>query len=371
MLSQVKTQAKNIYQFLLNTFLITFILCLLLFFAFPELRQNNLLWQTLFTQSETDKKPISFANAVARAAPAVVNIYTQGFEIDQRFLNQKRAIRTLGSGVIVSDQGYILTAEHVVKNAEQILVALQDGRQFEAQLIGSDPYTDLAVLYVQSNNLPVAPIDPALTSQAGDLVLAIGNPYNLGQTITQGIVSATGRSGLSSNYADFIQMDAAINDGNSGGALVNSNGYLVGINSFNYSSARRNNQAQGIFFAVPAKLALTILSKIVTDGRVVRGYLGISGKEIQIQSSQKTLIPVIVVGSVEPNGPAAIAGFKVNDIIVEINGARVSGRAKTLDIIAETLPGTEVPITVIRNGKPMVLKVTVWELPSQQSIIPS
>ncbi|KMT65033.1 trypsin-like peptidase domain-containing protein [Catenovulum maritimum] len=352
-------------QFIINTLAMTLIIVVILFSLFPDIRENNKLWQSMFANEIKHRKPISFAQAVARAAPAVVNIYTQGFEIDQRFYNRKRAIRTLGSGVIVSSHGYILTAEHVVKNAEQILVALQDGRQFEAQLIGSDPYTDLAVLYVQNENLPVAPIDPNLTSQAGDLVLAIGNPYNLGQTITQGIVSATGRSGLSSNYADFIQMDAAINDGNSGGALVDSDGFLVGINSFNYASARRNNQAQGIFFAVPAKLALTILNKIVTDGRVVRGYLGISGKEIHIQSKNGALAPVIVVTMVEPGGPADQAGFKINDIIIEIDGEMVSGRTKTLDLIAETKPGVKMPVTIIRNGARKTLTVTVLELPNQ------
>lgn len=351
-------------QFILNTLAIALILTIVLFAALPEVRQNNILWQALFSEKSAPRKPISFAKAVARAAPAVVNIYTQGFEIDERFYNSKRAIRTLGSGVIVSSNGFILTAEHVVKNAEQILVALQDGRQFEAQLIGSDPYTDLAVLYVQSDNLPVAPIDPNLTSQAGDLVLAIGNPYNLGQTITQGIVSATGRAGLSSNYADFIQMDAAINDGNSGGALVDSDGYLVGINSFNYASARRNNQAQGIFFAVPAKLALTILRKIATDGRVVRGYLGLSGKETFVQTSDDLVTPVgIIVTMVEPGGPADKAGILPNDIIIEIDNQAVTGRTQTLDLIAETKPGTELPITILRKGSRLQLEVTISELP--------
>ncbi|MER2493310.1 trypsin-like peptidase domain-containing protein [Catenovulum sediminis] len=351
-------------QFTINTIALAIVLTLLLFAVFPEFRQNNLIWQSLFSVQKQERKPISFAHAVARAAPAVVNIYTQGFEIDERFYNSKRAIRTLGSGVIVSEKGFILTAEHVVKNADQILVALQDGRQFEAQLIGSDPYTDLAVLYVQSENLPVAPIDPNLTSQPGDLVLAIGNPYNLGQTITQGIVSATGRAGLSSNYADFIQMDAAINDGNSGGALVDSDGYLVGINSFNYASARRNNQAQGIFFAVPARLALTILRKIAVDGRVVRGYLGLSGKETYIQNGDELVTPVgIIVTMVSPNGPADIAGIKPNDIIVEINHQSVTGRAQTLDLIAETKPGTRLPVTVIRQGVRLNLMVTIQELP--------
>lgn len=359
-------------QFTLNTIAIALVLCLVLFAAFPEFRQNNLIWQSLFAEQTQARKPISFAKAVARAAPAVVNIYTQGFEIDERFYNSKRAIRTLGSGVIVSSKGFILTAEHVVKNAEQILVALQDGRQFEAQLIGSDPYTDLAVLYVQSENLPVAPIDPKLTSQAGDLVLAIGNPYNLGQTITQGIVSATGRAGLSSNYADFIQMDAAINDGNSGGALVDSDGYLVGINSFNYASARKNNQAQGIFFAVPAKLALTILRKIATDGRVVRGYLGLSGKETYVQTNDDLVTPIgVIVTMVEPNGPADKAGIQPNDIIIEIDNQAVTGRTQTLDLIAETKPNTKLPVTIIRKGVRMQLMVTILELPSNTPHISS
>ncbi|MCU4675474.1 trypsin-like peptidase domain-containing protein [Catenovulum sp. 2E275] len=352
-------------QFIFNTLAIALVITVLLFAVFPEFRQNNIIWQSLFADREPDRKPISYAKAVAKSAPAVVNIYTEGFEINQRFYNNKRAIQTLGSGVIVSENGFILTAEHVVKNAELIWVALQDGRTFVAQLIGSDPYTDLAVLYVQSDNLPVVPIDPNLTSQAGDLVLAIGNPYNLGQTITQGIVSATGRAGLSSNYADFIQMDAAINDGNSGGALVDSDGYLVGINSFNYASARQNNKAQGIFFAVPAKLALTILKKIATDGRVVRGYLGLSGKETYVQTNEDLITPVgILVTQLEPNGPADKAGIIANDIILEIDGQAIRSRTQTLDLIAETKPGTVLPVTILRKGVRMQLKVTISELPN-------
>ncbi len=230
----------------------------LLFFQ----QDGQLNLRDLFRTQDNMPAAISYAKAVRAAAPAVVNVYTVTTQQDPRSY-QRRIIRneSLGSGVIMRADGYILTNYHVVNGADQIVVALQDGRQLEAMLIGQDRMTDLAVLYVAAENLPVIPQQAEIEPQVGDLVLAIGNPLNLGQSITQGIISATGRAGLSTNnYTDFMQMDAAINAGNSGGALVNSNGILVGINTAAFQR-QRNLEVQGIFFAVPYRLAHTVMGK--------------------------------------------------------------------------------------------------------------
>ena len=215
---------------------------------------------------------MSYAKAVRRAAPAVVNVYTRSTLVDPRSLRPRTIERQeLGSGVVMSSQGYILTNYHVVYGADHIEVALQDGRWLEAVLIGQDELTDLAVLYVQAENLPVIPQQAELEPQVGDVVLAIGNPLNLGQTITQGIISANGNTGLSSRgYIDFMRMDAAINRGNSGGALVNTNGTLVGINAAAFQM--ENQDIQGIFFAIPHRLAVNVMQKLIKHGRVTRSH---------------------------------------------------------------------------------------------------
>ncbi len=360
-------------KFVAKTFAIGSLIAIFCFAAFPELRQNNTLWLSLFGDYSNTHKPVSYAKAVSLSAPSVVNIYSEGIETSQRFVNSSsRKVQRLGSGVIASDKGFILTAAHVVKNAELINVALQDGRVFEAQLIGVDLATDLAVLYVEANNLPAINISQSHPIQAGDLVLAIGNPYNLGQTITQGIISATGRSGLTSgpgnnvDYSDFIQMDAAINEGNSGGALVNSNGELVGINSAKLGS-RLRNRAQGIFFAVHVHQALTIMKKIITDGRVVRGYLGIQGEHIQLRgdtnSTSKTI--GILVTEVTAESPAYRHGLEPADIIIEMQGNPISNARDVLTLIEQSKPGTSVELTILRNKKRLHKQVIISELPTQ------
>ncbi|NTS75904.1 trypsin-like peptidase domain-containing protein [Catenovulum sp. SM1970] len=368
----MKTLPQTI-SYILNTLAIGIVLTFVAFALFPDLRNNNLLWNKLFSQDQNNQRPISYAKAVAKAAPAVVNIYSEGFQTN-RFVNTaKRKVQRLGSGVIVSNKGFILTAEHVVKNAELIRVALQDGRTFEAQLIGADPATDLAVLYVEANNLPVISTQNRYPIQPGDLVLAIGNPYNLGQTITQGIISATGRSGLNSSpdinldYSNFIQMDAAINDGNSGGALVNSNGDLVGISSAKLAN-RLRNKAQGIFFAVDAKLALEVMDKIIADGRVVRGYLGISGSNQQLSASDKLASNAIGirVTDLDPIGPAAKAGMQVGDVIIQLAGQAILNPADALQFIEETKPGTQVPLVILRKNVKLKVTATVIELPTKR-----
>ncbi|AWB68638.1 hypothetical protein C2869_20555 [Saccharobesus litoralis] len=357
---------KNTVTFIAKSLGIGFIIAALLFAFFPELKKNNALWQSFFAANEPDFRPVSYAMAVKRAAPAVVNIYTRTTQTTNRFIyNITREVQGLGSGVIASEKGFILTAAHVVKDADLIGVALQDGRIFEAQLIGTDPANDLAVLYVEANNLPVIPINKNRAIQTGDVVLAIGNPYNLGLTITQGIIGATGRSGLMSNkainldHSDFIQMDAAINDGNSGGALVNSLGELVGINSAKLAPLNQQTTSQGIFFAVNAHSALKIMDRIIENGRVVRGYLGISGSAYGLPSELKQSEEAfaILVNEVESDSPAAQAGLQPGDLIFELAGAPIVEPNDVLEWLDNTKPGTQVKIRLIRKN--IILEKTV------------
>ncbi|WP_298440904.1 outer membrane-stress sensor serine endopeptidase DegS [uncultured Ferrimonas sp.] len=303
----------------------------------------------------------SFAHAVRRAAPAVVNVYShrQAKNNFSQLLPQG-----LGSGIIMRNDGYILTNYHVVREADQIFIALQDGRVSDAQLIGSDPYTDLAVLKVSIAPLPVIPLDLERQSRVGDVVLAIGNPYNLGQTITQGIISATGRTGLSSNFQDFIQTDAAINQGNSGGALVDADGRLVGVNTANYQQL--GEAGVGLNFAIPIELAYTIMDKLIRDGRVIRGHLGLTGTPVTQTIARQLRLPEpmgMAVTEIDPQGPAGKAGLRPYDVLLSINGESIVGIDMLMDTIAETPPGTEVNIILIRQGNRYNVPVTIEERP--------
>ena len=304
---------------------------------------------------------LSFAKAVRRAAPAVVNIYS--LSIDQGRPLNSGALQGLGSGVIMSKEGYILTNYHVIKKADEIVVALQDGRKYTSEVVGSDPETDLAVLKVEGDNLPVVPLNLDAPPQVGDVVLAIGNPYNLGQTITQGIISATGRNGLSSNYLDFLQTDAAINAGNSGGALIDTGGELVGINTAAFQVGGEGG-GHGINFAIPIKLAHAIMGKLIDNGRVVRGAIGISGEAVSPVVAQILNLPDlrgVVITGVDPSGPAAIAKLMPRDVIIKYAGEDVPGVEMLMDRIAETAPDATADVTVIRQGKPVTIQVKVGE----------
>ncbi|KOG95281.1 outer membrane-stress sensor serine endopeptidase DegS [Aeromonas caviae] len=316
----------------------------------------------------TNARELSFSYAAHRAGPAVVNIYTRSFAGNR---GEKAELRPqgLGSGVIMNQRGHVLTNYHVIADADQIIVALQDGRVFSAELVGTDKLTDLAVLYIESDNLPVIPQDPDRLPDVGDVVLAIGNPYNVGQTITQGIISATGRIGLSSmgpdsnGRQDLLQTDAAINEGNSGGALVNGRGDLVGINTAAYH-LNGNQESYGISFAIPYQLAKRIMDELIANGRVIRGYLGISSVEINpIVARMLNLgdLQGLVVESLDPNGPATKAGLKRGDVLLKINGEAITGVRPVMDKIVESRPGTKLTISVIRNGKPLDVDVIIEE----------
>ncbi|KPZ72201.1 MULTISPECIES: outer membrane-stress sensor serine endopeptidase DegS [Shewanella] len=304
---------------------------------------------------------LSFASAVRRAAPAVVNIYS--LSLDQNSPLNSSSLQGLGSGVIMSKEGYILTNYHVIKKADEIVIALQDGRKFTSEVVGSDQITDIAVLKIEGDNLPIVPINLNNPAQVGDVVLAIGNPYNLGQTITQGIISATGRNGLSSGYLDFLQTDAAINAGNSGGALIDTGGELIGINTAAFQIGAEGG-GHGINFAIPIKLAHSIMGKLIKNGRVIRGALGISGEPLSQVMAQILNLPdlkgVLVTG-VDPNGPAAKATLKPRDVIIQYAEESVPGVEMLMDRIAETPPGNKVNITIIREGKPIELPVIIGE----------
>lgn len=348
-------------QFLLRSIGLGLATAALLLLAVPSLRSNILPPSEPADSKITNLSQISFNQAVRKAAPAVVNIYSRKYTENDR---SKLLTQGLGSGVIVSEKGYIITNYHVVALADQIIVALQDGRVAAAQLVGKDRRTDIAILRIEGDNLPVIPLNPDYAPKVGDVVLAIGNPYNLGQTTTFGIISATGRSSISADrHQAFIQTDAAINEGNSGGALVNTRGELVGINTASFQQATEL-ETYGISFAIPYTLANKIMEKIIADGRVIRGYIGVDGQDINSVTSRllgnEHLGGIVVLG-VDPNGPAADAGFEAQDIILKIAGEKINGRQSVMDIVTDLRPGTTVDVLVLRKGKEMTLPVTIEE----------
>lgn len=351
---------------LLRSAIIGLIAAGILLAAVPTLRKN--ISQPLFDHnfSENNEQPISYNSGVRHAAPAVVNVYNRNMGANSK---SELQIRTLGSGVIMNDKGYILTNKHVINDAEQIIVALQDGRVFEALLIGSDSLTDLAVLKINAENLPVIPTNPKRVPRVGDIVMAIGNPYNLGQTITQGIISATGRIGLSpSGRQNFLQTDASINNGNSGGALVNSLGELVGINTLSFDKSNDGATPEGIGFAIPTELATKVMGKLIRDGRVIRGYIGIGGSEVSPLHGPNTALDRmqgIIVNEVTPNAPAANAGIQTGDVIIRVNDKPAISAIETMDQVAEIRPGDVIPVEIMRDGKKLILQVTIQEYPSQ------
>ena len=356
-------QKQGWAYFWIKSILLGAIVSLMLLVIVPDLRQGNGLSLSLFDKQPKLPEKVSFYDAIANAAPAVVNIYSTRNETISYFFRQRTYEKTsLGSGVVMDDRGFILTCYHVIKDAEQIIVSLQDGRFLEAHQVGFDIHTDLAVLKINDTNLPVVPQMEDPQSRIGDLVLAIGNPYNLGQTSTMGMISATGRVGLSNyfsshNYADFLQTDVVLNEGNSGGALVDSNGYLVGINNANFKTLDNRRQVKdvnGVSFAVPYPLAKRVMDSIITHGRVIRGYLGINVEE--------SIGREIIVTGMAPSGPAARSDLQLNDILVAINGRPLDSWHVAMDLVAESKPGDVLNFDVLRNNQKTTIPVTVGEL---------
>lgn len=306
------------------------------------------------------QQPMSFATAVQRAAPAVVNIYSIGSIRGSYYSRRPTTVFRLGSGVIMDNLGHILTAYHVVAGVNEIQVALQDGRNYSGQVIGYDTVTDLAVVRIEADNLPVIPQNESLQSLVGDVVLAIGNPHNLGQTITQGIISATGgRMGIIHSHADLIQMDAAINEGASGGALINSQGYLVGINNAQFRDARGQG-IDGIYFAVPYPLAKSVMDTLIREGEVVRGYLGVQvGDGPQTNHHNQ---PGIYVTGVDAGSPAEQAGLRADDYIIEIGGQPMQSATEGLAKVAQTKPGSTITVKFLRDNQLKVVDVVITRL---------
>lgn len=333
--------------------------CILLI-VFPSLRSNE---KTILPNHLFRYDPLSFREAVKKAAPAVVNIYSQ-----EKYSGKspyQTDITPLGSGVIMSKNGYILTNHHVIDGAKQIIVALQTGKIYEAITVGSDKLIDLAILKIEANDLSVIPINLKRVPHIGDVVLAIGNPYNIGQTITQGIISATGRDGLSPyRRQNFIQTDASINYGNSGGALVNSLGELVGINTLSITKNDSFNVSEGLGlgFAIPTSLATKIMNKLIKDGQIIRGYIGVDGFEFAPQDNKgnRRVLGILVT---KIDGPAQTAGIKPNDILISVDNKPVTSIINTMDHIAETKPDTTIPVTVLRLGKKIDLQLTISKHP--------
>ncbi len=325
--------------------------------------------------------PTSYAEAVKIAAPSVVSIYTSKLPDKHRYpfiddplfrhyfntanrAMQQRMQSALGSGVIVNTDGYILTNNHVIDGAVEIVVLISDGREALAQVVGSDAATDLAVLKVDLSGLIPATLGKPKAAQIGDVVLAIGNPFGVGQTVTQGIISATGRYGLDlSNYENYIQTDAAINPGNSGGALVDAHGALLGINT---AILDDNSPSVGISFAIPSDQAMQVLRNIVENGRVVRGWLGVDATSVTPQQAESVGLDAnngVVVTRVYRNGPAHRAGLRRGDIFTHIDQQPVGNGRNGMNQIANKGPNEEVMVDVIRNGQHLRMIALLTEKP--------
>jgi Do/DeqQ family serine protease len=325
----------------------------------------------------------SYNEAVQRAAPSVVNIFTSkeirtprhpllNDPIFRRFFgdqlpDEAQRASSLGSGVIVSTSGYVITNHHVVEAADEIEVALADGKKLLAKVVGNDPETDIAVLRVDGESLPAITFGSSDTLRVGDVVLAIGNPFGVGQTVTSGIVSALGRTGLGINtFENFIQTDAAINPGNSGGALIDASGNLIGINTAIFS---RSGGSMGIGFAIPVSTAHMVLEQIVKSGSVTRGWIGVEVQEItpavaesfRLQSTRGALIAGVLRG-----GPADKAGMKPGDVLVEVEGRPVADPTSMLNLVAALAPGNSARLKLKRAGKDLDASVTVGRRPKPQ-----
>jgi len=348
----------------------------------------------LETSSETVSRqgpnPRSFSPIVKKVAPSVVTVSTvskgsrqpnrqRGLD-DGEFFNPfdfprrrgqpspQMPHQGLGSGVIVTKDGYILTNNHVVDASDEIKVLTQDGSEYKAKLVGKDPKTDIAVLKIEADNLPYLTVGDSDQIEVGDLVLAVGNPFGVGQTVTMGMVSAMGRGNMGMEYEDFIQTDAAINPGNSGGALVDADGRLIGINTAIISRSGGN---QGIGFAVPSNLAKGVFESLINNGRVIRGYLGIHiqdvtpalAKEFELKQQEGAL-----VAEVQPNSPAEKAGFALGDIVLEFQNKPVRSSRQLKLMVSQAAPGSNGSFKVLRDGKQKKLTTVIKELKDSREL---
>lgn len=374
--------------FLFQFGLIGLALAVIYLFAVSDRNKAEIL-TFLSSSGEPSSAPVSqaaavfsYADAVASSATSVVTIYTSktvtekphpllddpvfsqffGDQLQRR--QRSRTETNLGSGVLIGSDGYILTNQHVIDGADEILIALADGRGSQAVLIGEDKDTDIAILQIPITGLSGIKIADNRAIRVGDVVLAIGNPLNVGQTVTMGIVSATGRNRIGLNtFENFIQTDAAINPGNSGGALINARGELIGINTAIFS---QTVGAQGIGFAIPISLALDIMRQIIKFGEVTRGWLGVEGTEVTANAAMATQNPgirgALIVG-VFINSPADMAGIRAGDIVTAVDGNAVLGIRDLLDQITRYKPGEKIEVTIYRGPQQMTVDMKVTQRP--------
>ena len=373
---------RKILSFLVQSAIVGIIAAALLIFILP----NN--WLQIGSKDAAVENnanflagPYSYSDAVAKAAPAVVNIYTKKLvpgtrrfitnnpQLERMLQNMygrklDRTVTSLGSGVIVTTEGHILTNNHVIENAEEIEVFLRDGRQLIANVVGADPETDLAVLQIHASEVPSITFGTSMPLAVGDVVLAIGNPFGLGQTVSQGIVSATGRNQLGINvFENYIQTDAAINPGNSGGALINAKGELIGINTITSS---KNGYSVGIGFAIPIGLAQQVMSHMIQYGRVLRGWIGIRVQNISPQLSESfglNDMGGVLVSGIVRGGPAHAAGLYPGDIIFSVNDQVISDEKQVLNEVIRVSPQQTLSVKGIRNGNLSEWTVEVGQRP--------
>ncbi len=340
-----------------------------------------------------DQFSVAFENASAKVNQSVVPIFSEevkevqnpfasnenpfkgffGDDFFNRFFkgsqNQKQVVRALGSGVIVSKDGYILTNNHVVDDSQKLTVTLDDHKKYSAKLIGKDPQTDVAVIKIDAKGLPAASLGNSDDVRVGEWVIAVGNPFQLMHTVTAGIISAKGRASVNlADYEDFIQTDASINPGNSGGALADLDGNVIGINTAIYSPSGGN---VGIGFAIPVNMAKRVMDELISKGKVTRGFLGLVPQDIDETLAKALKLKTSVgslVGDVTSDGPASKAGIQRGDIITEFNGKKIDNSSDLRNSAAQTEPGTTLPVKIIRNGKEQTLSVKLDERPNDQKL---
>ena len=363
------------------------LIALLVIREFPELTgrtsgvELNIVENSTAPSQVPSEGPVSYATAVERAAPAVVNIYTTTIvetrahplardPLFRNFFNlpsvprRKRMESSLGSGVIVSGNGYILTNHHVIAGADDIVVELKDGRVAQASVVGTDPDTDIAVLKIELNNLPKLILTTS-PGRVGDLVFAIGNPFGVGQTVTMGILSATGRNQVGvTNYENFIQTDAAINPGNSGGALINVRGELIGINTAIFT---RSGGSNGIGFAIPASIATDIMQELIDHGQVIRGWIGVETQPLTDDLARSFGVGKnvgVLISGVYRRGPAANADILPGDILTHMNSQKITDGRAAMNQAADFEPGTEIPVKLLRDGQTIERVILVGQRPN-------
>ena len=358
-----------------------------------ESRVSSLVDTVSLKESNYDGQlsPGSYHEAVKRSMPAVVNIFTSKASAKPKTRKggspnsadplfkfffgdqppEEEPSSSLGSGVLVSPEGYILTNHHVISDADDIDVALSDGRKVKAQVIGSDPETDIAVLKIEAKKLPTPiTLGKVESVHVGDVVLAIGNPFGVGQTVTSGIVSALGRDHVGINtFENFIQTDAAINPGNSGGALIDTRGNLIGINTAIYSN---NGGSMGIGFAIPVNLAKQVMESILANGSVTRGWIGVEPQNLSKELSESLGLPAntegVLISGVLENGPAARGGIKPGDVLITVNGNPIKDVRSLLNQIAQISPGNDAKLTILRKGKEMELIAQTGKRPKSKQL---